>query len=380
MNRMPNKRILFIMHSMPIGGAEKVLCDILDKFDYEQYDISLLLYEKSGELLADVNNKVKLLWIKQPSNRTLYSRIIARIYRYLSIDIYLNKRKINAICESKYDSIISFCQGTAHWIHTYLLNRSDNNISWIHSDLSVYNWGIAYFNNDIKRQECAYNQMNKLVFVSNDSCIAFNKVFKINKTIEQHVVYNFVNKNRIRELSKQENIAKHEFVFCNIGRLIVAKRQDRLIAAAHILKEEGFRFCIWIIGTGPLENILNSLIDDYKLHDCVQLIGSKKNPYPYLLNSDCFILTSQQEGFSIVIGEAFALGKPVISTKTSGPCELIGNNEYGVLVEQDVDAIANAMRRIIVDTDYRNYLSEQSLKRSSHFLADRIMSSIFHIL
>ena len=63
------------------------------------------------------------------------------------------------------------------------------------------------------------------------------------------------------------------------------------------------------------------------------LLGHKKNPYPYLKNSDQFILASEWEGFGMVVVEALALGTPVIVTDIdSGPKQIIEGGKYGSLV------------------------------------------------
>ncbi|MBQ8601112.1 MAG: glycosyltransferase [Bacteroides sp.] len=373
------KHILFIIHSLHIGGAEKVLCDFLDKFDYSKYRVDLLLYTQAGPLLTNINKNVNVLYIYK-EKETLITRFKRKFFSILRSRNWFERRIIESKICTRYDAIISFCQGLAHKLHTLILDRSNNNISWVHSDLSVSNWGLRYFHGDIREQEAAYNAMDKIVFVSKDAKTAFNLVFKIDGKVQQHIVYNFVNKDSV--LSKSEellSINKKKFTFINIGRMIEAKRQDRLIEASKILKEKGYDFEIWIIGDGPLRQELEQKSKIVGTTDIVIFHGMQKNPYPFLKLVDCFVLSSQQEGFSIVIGESFALSKPVISTNVTGPTEILSDSIYGIVVEQDVQQLANAMEQVMTNELMRTHYAEMGLQRLEYFSPEKIMQQIYSL-
>lgn len=373
------KNVLIIIHSLHIGGAEKVLCDFLNKFDYHEYEVDLLLYTCAGPLLDSLNKNVNLVYLYK-ENETFKRRAIRRIARKLGFLDWYERKCICTKIRQHYDAIISFCQGPSHRLHSLVLDKSCNNISWVHSDLSVSNWGIRYFNNDIKKQEAAYNAMDKIVFVSKQAMTTFNKVFDISEQVQQHIVYNFVNKENVKAQSEETlAIHKSKFTFINIGRLIDAKRQDRLIEASKILKEKGYDFEVWILGDGPLRQKLEDRNNASGTSDIVLFHGMQKNPYPFLQLADCFVLTSQQEGFSLVIGESFALSKPVISTNITGPTEILEDSKYGIVVEQDIMQIANAMERMMTEEDTRKHYSEAGEKRLDFFSPEKIMKQIYEI-
>lgn len=66
-------------------------------------------------------------------------------------------------------------------------------------------------------------------------------------------------------------------------------------------------------------------IHDLGVEDMVQIIGFKRNPFPYVKSADMMFCCSGYEGFCLAICEAMVLGIPVVSTKTSGPIEIIDN-------------------------------------------------------
>jgi len=88
-----------------------------------------------------------------------------------------------------------------------------------------------------------------------------------------------------------------------------------------------------IIGNGNNQNKLNRYIEDNKLNRNVKILNNINNPFPYLLRSDLFILSSKFEGLPNVLLEAITLNKFVISTNCStGPSEILVNGKGGILI------------------------------------------------
>lgn len=369
---------------MPIGGAEKVLLDIFNNIDYAKYNVELLLYTNSGENLKNVPSQVKILSAFQPKPRTLFQRIFNKLINVTGLISLIEKYKTRlAVGNSTYDVIISFCQGPGHKMHTFLLDKAKHHISWIHNDLSKENWGKLFFSNSIKKQEKAYHLMDEIVHVSYGVKEAFNSVFSIPSSIRQSVIYNIVDTANILKFAihpMEIKLESEKFVFINSGRIVSQKKQIRLVEAAKILVNKGFDFEIWILGDGPLRPMLESRINELGLNKVVKLIGFVSNPYPYIRRADSFVLSSSQEGFSIVVCEALALGKPIISTKVVGPTELLGDSEYGLMVSEEVDDIANAMETFLTDENVRHKYIEAAKKRALMFNVENTMKEIYKLL
>lgn len=367
---------------MPVGGAERVLVDILNNIDYSKYQISLLLKNNEGGMITSVNPNVPILSLEGPFKCNLYTRIKGRLLRYLKLDDIIERKKTRSLIEDRYDTIISFCQGTAHKLHSYIIEYADNNMSWVHSDLSKGNWGLSLFHNSLKDQEQAYNRMNSIVFVSNGARDTFNSIFKIDSRVNLMVLYNTVDKKSIEQKSKEYTIdkPKGKTVFINVGRLVDAKQQIRLLEAANIIKKQSQLFEIWILGEGPLRNQLEEYIGSNDLRTYVKLMGNQSNPYTYLASSDVFVLTSRQEGYPMVICEAFCLSKPVISTDIIGPREVLDNGKYGLMVSENSEAIANAMILFMNDSTKKAYYTNQAILRADSFSTDEFMNSLYSIL
>lgn len=128
------------------------------------------------------------------------------------------------------------------------------------------------------------------------------------------------------------------------GRLMPQKHFDTLIKAFAKLPDK--KTTLTILGRGPAQADLEKLIADLKLKSRVSLPGFITDPTPYYKKANCFAMPSDKESFSLVIVEAFSFGLPVVAANNGGPVELVNNPKLGELVEVgDVDALSAALQR-----------------------------------
>lgn len=135
-----------------------------------------------------------------------------------------------------------------------------------------------------------------------------------------------------------------------VGRLSEQKGQLLLIEAARRLLSEGTHFELVLAGDGELRNEVEALITQYQLHSHVRVTGwiSGEQVRAEILAARALVLPSFAEGLPVVIMEAMALKRPVISTFVAGIPELVRSPENGWLVPAgDVDALVDAMRKCL---------------------------------
>jgi glycosyltransferase involved in cell wall biosynthesis len=148
----------------------------------------------------------------------------------------------------------------------------------------------------------------------------------------------------------------------SIGSLVVMKGHGTLIEACRLLRERGHLVRCDIIGAGPEQATLASLITENGMEDAVRLRGplSLRDVYAALGDADVFALLSEigvdgyRDGFPTVILEAMAAGLPVVSTWISGTPEMVMHEETGLLLhERDAAAAADAFERLLEDEPLR---------------------------
>ncbi len=131
--------------------------------------------------------------------------------------------------------------------------------------------------------------------------------------------------------------------FITVGRLSPEKGHLKLIDAFVRVHNQHTDSSLWIVGDGPLMSSLQEFIAEMQVQDSVHLLGFQSNPYAYLQNADCFVLSSDYEGQGLVLIEAMILNRPVISTDVVGARSVLLEAQYGRLVENSVEGLAQGM-------------------------------------
>lgn len=136
----------------------------------------------------------------------------------------------------------------------------------------------------------------------------------------------------------------------SVSRLAPEKGQLLLIEAAARLLHGGIDFELVLVGDGPMRDRLEQAIETYGLQGHVELAGWRGSDDIAKMLCECkaLVMSSFAEGLPVVIMEAMAMGRPVISTAIAGIPELVKEGENGWLVPAgDVQALAAAMREAL---------------------------------
>lgn len=144
----------------------------------------------------------------------------------------------------------------------------------------------------------------------------------------------------------QELLASRSDIVLAVGRLAAEKEYLSLIRAFGMLSRPKTQLII--LGEGPERPILEAEVSRLGLDERVTMPGYLPEPWSYFEQAKCLVLTSSDESFGNVIVEALAYGLPVISTRCPGPMEILDHGRYGTLVPVgDVNAIAAAIRNAL---------------------------------
>jgi len=148
--------------------------------------------------------------------------------------------------------------------------------------------------------------------------------------------------------------------FFVVARLAEQKGLTHLLHAVELLQQRNKgSFELWLGGDGPDRRQLQQLANDLGIAARCKFLGAlnRTEVREWMQKSDVFVLSSLHETFGVVVGEAMACGKPVISTKCGGP-EFIVTDENGVLVDvASAESLANAMSELMLSK--HNFSSDQ---------------------
>lgn len=163
-----------------------------------------------------------------------------------------------------------------------------------------------------------------------------------------------------------------------VGRLDYQKGFDRLIQAWQLVQHTG-KFTDWkldIFGQGEWQEMLQQMIGKAGLQDTAQLNRPTKQIGEEYVKSDMLVMSSNYEGFPMVMIEAMACGLPVVSFDYKcGPKDIIQSGINGLLVPNgDIQALADAMMKVMEDEAYRKMLSLNARKVVDTYSEQAVMS------
>ena len=376
------RSVLFIMPSLPGGGAEKVLIDILKRLDRNKYRISLFLEYREGEYVKAIPDDIAVNYLFKQSNIWIerFHRGLRLVGLYHLFHSVIYKSILRVIFKRKrFDTIVSFMEGEAVRLHSYLLDKSENNVSWVHIDFQKKHWSADYFRSDA-HEESIYTALHRIIFVSSAAFDSFLRLFQKVDASRCRVIFNLIDKDEIVRQSLLNEIKKDRFTICMAGRLNQQKRYDRALRLIKALSDKSIDVELWILGEGELREILISLANELGILDRCRFLGFVKPPYPYMRAADIYLNTSEAEGYPLVLCEALCLGLPIVATDITGAHEILEDSKYGLLVPEKDDLILKGVERLIVDNGFREYYKQKAKERSEYFSVQTVLHMIDSVL
>lgn len=386
---MNKAKVLFLIHTLQVGGAEKALVNLVNNLDQKKFDITVATVIDTGVFRAKLSKNIHYKTIftlpkfkhkkisSDKSGNLLdgkknFKKLLAKIYsaawKYINIDKLYRK-----YFPEHYDIEIAFLEGISAKIIAHSDNPDSKKLAWIHVDLINERKSESFFKN-LQDERKTYSKFDKIVAVSKTVKKQFEKKFNFDPK-KVTVKYNILNADEIKQLANAKSIPTNHFTLCSVGRLSPQKGYDRLLRIVQRLNTDGLKFDLWIIGVGAEEGKLREYIAKNKLTN-VKLLEYKSNPYPYINAADLYVCSSRAEGYSTTIAEALVLRTPIVTTDCSGMRELLGNSRYGLICENSEDALYYALEKVIKNHDYYQKLRHQISKLQNNFNSKTVVQSI----
>lgn len=374
---MAKKKVLIAYGGMVVGGSTTALLSMLKEWDFEKYDVDLILYDRGFPFEKDIPNQVHILngrsipsgymerlkkgiqyalspyWIKKEWYALKYKDRRAGTYAIGQFKV----KKLSCRLKEQYDIAIGYLEDWSDEFVAYNVEAAQK-IMWIHLDFA----NVQYINKPLT--EKYLSKADKIVCVSVECLKNFNKLFP---DLSSRSVYlpNINSAEYIKEKSLEElddNDLRRmknceRFKIISVCRLsIYHKGIDRMVWAAASMKKSGVTFEWYVLGDGFERLKIEEIIRDNDVKDCFFLLGAKMNPYPFIKQADVFCLPSRYEGKPIVVTETMMLGTPPIVTEYASAKEQIENNIDGIIVPNSDDSIAGTLEYICKNKEILNTL------------------------
>lgn len=339
------KKILFVIGSMQLGGAEVVLTDIMNNI-CDKYDITLLLLEKRGPLLKQINKKinVKYVCLGKEYCKNFFLKFINKvklslIYRYFGskkfFSVFIHKHILN---NTNFDCEVAFLPGILADIVKYSPNKKSKKIAWIHCEVTKED--TKTYNDYLK----ITSGFDSIIAGCEDSIKIFEDTYPAMKG-KIELINNYVDVNKILTFANEEKVKfdNSKINFISVGRLVVDKGFDRIINIATKFEN---KIVFNIIGDGPEKEKLCHIIEQNKITN-VKLLGLKTNPYPYIKCADYFFLSSRTEAYPTVVNEAIILNKKILATDVPGVKEMLASYNGKIIVSNNDDSLEKGIEDIL---------------------------------
>lgn len=369
------KNVLISSFDMEVGGVERSLISMLNNFNYNNYQVDLMLYSHSGDFmnllpdtptLLDEQKKYKTfrMSIGQIMKKGHLPIVMTRLFsKYKAIFDnspekgykqmqYMWKYSLPFLpkLEKTYDVAISYL-----WPHYFVADKvnAKTKIAWIHTDFSTVN-------TDEKMDIEMWQKFDYIVAVSQECRNSFVKKYPVLKR-KVKIVENITSPELVISLAQEEieNPMIHDcrFKLVTVARFSHAKGIDNAVRALKLLKDKGYDDIAWyVVGYGGDERIIRHLINNYELQDSFILLGKQINPFPFMKAADLYVQPSRYEGKAVTVGEAQILSKPVMITNYPTANSQVRNGHDGFICDLSVEGIAEGIERLYLDNGLRSKL------------------------
>lgn len=364
-------KILFLIHDLGQGGAEKVLVNLVNNMDRSKFDISVTVLFGGG-----VNEQFLAPDIHF---RAVFPRMLPGNSKLMKL---LSPQQLHRLCvREHYDIEVSYLEGPAARVISGCRDAGTKLVSWIHVEQHTMQRLAGAFRSEREARDC-YDRFDQTVCVSQYVHDDFCALLDFQKPCR--VLYNTVESDKI--LVAAQNAVPElpddgQIRLIAVGTLKESKGYMRLLSIIHRLRTENYPIHLYILGIGPLQQEMESYIQSHDLQDAVTLLGYNTNPYQYVAKSDLFVCASFAEGFSTAATEALIVGTPVCTVEVSGMKELLGeHDEYGVVTENSEDALYQGIRDLLDHPEKLAYYKDKALERGKSFSTTETVRAVEEML
>lgn len=358
------KRILHVIATMPVGGAENVLLTTLRRLDPKQYQSVVCCIQDKGVLGAEVEKLgIQLIELHKLQKGGWDSSIIDDLVAVIQ------RENIDLV--------------HGHLYHANLYARFAAKRAKVPSVITVHNtyakrkWHRQLLNWYLARSSA------KIIAVSDsirDDVIQFDRVSP-DKVV---TILNGIDTERSQSsLSQAEarlrlQLPEHAKVTVTIGRLVEQKGHTILLQALQKLKQQGSSDVYAVlVGDGPWRQRLQDRAKALGLEKQIRFLGTRTDIGDILRAADLYIMPSLWEGLGLALLEGMAAGLPVLASRVGGMIEVLGEGQYGYLVPaNDVAALAQQLSALLAPGKDLSQMASAAQKRVTDFSATRMVAAI----
>ncbi len=328
---MKKKKVLFILSSNSYSGAENVIITIMKNMS-STFDMAY------SSPYGSIYNQIVQNHIKYIPMKNMSVREVKRVINEYNPDII----HANDFKASFFSALVKNEKKLVSHIH--------NNAPW----LTKKGLKSIIFFYTIKKS-------NKVLIVSE----SIKKEFIYSDKVSDKFI-NIGNPVCREKILKCVGDYEKKYDICCVARVSTPKNPIKFLEVIKEVKKDIKNIkVIWVGGFDP--NIKKKVLDkviEFKLVDNVEFVGYKDNPFSYMAQSKVFLLTSDWEGYGLVVFEALTLGLPCVTSNVGGLTDIV-NNECGKLCNnKNIKDYSNEIISLLKEEKYYKIKSQNAVVRS----------------
>ena len=340
-------KILQVITSLHIGGAEKLIVDMVPKYQERGYEVDVLLFDGTETpFTKQLMNKGIKIYDFGIGNHVYNPLNIFRLIPFLKKYDIVHTHNTAPQFFAAFGSL--FCKVKLVTTEHSTSNRR-RNLKWFrYIDKWMYNRyrSIICISDAAEKNLKEYLQEYKALI-----CTIYNGVD----------VQHFVNAQPLLDLRTQ---AGNKCVVVMVAGFRYQKDQDTLIKAFNFLSKDKFE--LWLVGDGVRRKLLEELVRENGLQDSVHFLGIRSDVPSILKTADIVVMSSHFEGLSLSNIEGMSVGKPFIASDVDGLHEM--TKGVGVLFpHEDAVKLAKAIEYLSENRGAYITIANQCLKKAEEF-------------
>ena len=369
---MRKEQLIFLIPSLAGGGAERVASTLLP-YLARHFDLTLALLEDRRSYPVPIDIRVTAFSGLLGSQA---AHVIRIPYHILALASLVRKKQAEMVLSLMEQANIINLLAASFTGHLAVISQHTNPRQQ-YEGKGLLGRMISQISGRL------YPKAARIIAVSN----GIKEIIVLDYKLDVRriaVIPNPVDMASVAKRSKKEpSMALPGDYLLHVGRLNVkTKAHDILLNAFKKLHSFHPDLKLILVGDGPDKEQIKALVNNLDLADSVILAGWQENIFAFMARSKALVLCSRHEGWPNVLVEAMACGCPVIATDCqTGPREILGDNEYGLLVPvDDPEALAHSVEKLLTDKSCRTHFQAQSRLQAQDFDLEQIGSKYVRLL
>jgi glycosyltransferase involved in cell wall biosynthesis len=355
--------ILFLIHSVSLGGAERVAANLANYWVGERFDVWVATVSSDEKDFYKFDPRIKRVGLDLAKPSKGYVSAILNNIKILRSVRHLIK-KISP------DVTIALMTSANVYLALSSWNLSGKRIGSEHNHPTMRRIGSIW---ELLRR-WTYCRLDCLVALTESSALWLrqNTNSRNVRVIGNPIAW---------PIPSHEPVIKPDSVLLStrkyalaVGRLVEQKGFDLLITAFSRLTSQIPNWDLVIIGYGELQQSLQEQVSELKLENRIFIIGPVGNLGDWFMASDLYVLSSRFEGFGNTLAEAMSYGLPVISFDCeTGPSDIIHHDLDGLLIPAgDIEKLAEGLKTLMNDEGLRDRLAAQAIETRKRLSVERV--------